>query len=88
MYENQYSYSACVVGHALVNKLRQLPWQLFNTAHGWAIFAYYIMVFKSWRLRATKRIRIRCILKSFHPGNHFQKFAVTAFADTNKSECV
>ena len=52
MCENQYSYSACVVEHALVNELRQLPWQLwFSKVGGYArpnVFRF--KKFPSWKL--------------------------------------
>ena len=61
---------------------------------------FYYIVFKSLWLQASTRIWIRCVFKSFHSGDHFQKFAVTVcrfrrvdegrirnkmFVDTNES---
>ena len=38
---------------------------------------FYVIVFQNLRLQASTRNRIRCVFKSFHSGERFQKFAVT-----------
>ena len=38
---------------------------------------FYVIVFQGLRLQASTRIWFRCVFKSFHSGERFQKFAVT-----------
>ena len=38
---------------------------------------FYVIVFQGLRLQASTRNRIRRVVKSFHSGERFQKFAVT-----------
>ena len=43
---------------------------------GYQFSSIYVIVFKLLRLQ---RVRIRCVFKSFHSGDRFQKFAVTVY---------
>ena len=38
---------------------------------------FYVIVFQGLRLQASTCNRIRCVVKRFHSGERFQKFAVT-----------
>ena len=52
-------------------------WILRFTVGEYQISWVCTIVFKLFRLRASTRIRTRCVCKSFHSGDRFQRFAVT-----------
>ena len=60
-----------LIEHALMNKLRRLPWQRSTWVGSFRTFIC-VIVFQSLWLQASTRNRIR-----FHSGERFQKFAAT-----------
>ena len=52
-----------------------------TTLHVGGPFPHFdVIVFQGLRLQVSTHNRIRCVFKSFHSGERFQKFAVTVCA--------